>query len=105
MRKGETMTEQVFEIELLNPVQRPAPIPFEMAPRLSSLEGTTIVLLENTKTNSDKMLTYISEILQQEHRVRKTILHRKAHPSFSPTDDVLDDLASTADALVTGIGD
>jgi hypothetical protein len=99
------MSEFTFEIELLDPVQHPTPTPAEMAPRLSSLEGKRVVLLENTKTNSDRLLTYIGEILELEYGVKEAVLHRKAHPSFPPADEVIDELAGLSDAVVTGIGD
>lgn len=99
------MTEQAYQIELLDPVQRPTPASVKLAARLSTMQGSTVVLLDNTKSNSDRLLAYIGEVLTNEYGLRKAVLVRKAHPSFSPSDEVLQDLAARADAIVTGIGD
>ncbi len=93
------------QIELLSPIQRPLPVSAELAPRLTSLEGISIALLDNSKTNSDKLLDYIAEKLLRDYGVKEVIRYRKGSPSFPADDEVYDQLTRRVGAIITGIGD
>jgi len=93
------------EIELLDPIERPTPVPTGLAPRLPTLTGTTIGLLENSKTNSDRLLDHIAETLQREFGVAEVVRKSKRSASFPAPDAVYDELTARAHAVVTGIGD
>ena len=99
------MAPEPYEIELLDPIEPPAPVPAQLAPRLSTLVGTTIGLLENSKFNSGKLLDYIAELLQRDYGVKVVVRRGKRSASYPAPDEVYDELAKSTDAVVTGIGD
>ncbi len=99
------MKTETYEIELLDPIEPPDSIPIQLAPRLSTLEGTTIGLLENSKFNSDKLLLYIADVLQRDYGVKAVVRQGKQSASLPAPDEVYSELASLTDAVITGIGD
>ena len=99
------MAQAAYEIELLDPVEHPAPAPARRAKRLKTLEGLTLGLLENTKFNSGRLLDYVGELLIKDHRVKAVVRRSKRSASFPAPDEVYQELAERTDAVVTGIGD
>lgn len=99
------MGDEPYEIELLDPVERAAPVPAELAKRLRTLEGTTLGLLENSKFNSSRLLDYIAEILMRDYGVKAVVRRGKRSASFPAPAEVYQELATRTDAVVTGIGD
>lgn len=82
-----------------NPVER-QPI----APRLATLAGTKIGLLDNTKKNADLLLKAAAEILQREHGVREVVYRRKISSSPAAPAAMLDEMAA-CDAVINAYGD
>lgn len=99
------MTAESFEIELLDPIEQPLPAPTQLAPRLATLAGRTVGLLENTKYNSRELLDYIAEVLQRDYGVRDVLRRGKESASRPAAAAIYDELAAHCDAVVTGIGD
>ena len=66
-----------------------------LAPRVSTLQGKTVLLLDNTKPNALQLLTKVGELLKSERGVRNVITVSKV-PTFSR--------ASTAEELGENIG-
>jgi len=94
------MSEQ---LELLSPVAQVGVERLARAPRLRNLDNRVVVLLDNTKQNTDAFMDCVEQELlagtgvQRVQRVRKD-------DSARPAAD-LGDLARTADAVINGIGD
>jgi hypothetical protein len=82
-----------------NPVERQS-----IAPRLDSLGGKKIGLLDNTKKNADLLLKAAGEILMREHGVREVIYRRKISSSPAAPVAMLDELAA-CDAVINAYGD
>jgi hypothetical protein len=99
------MADELYEIELLDPVEHPAPVPGQRAKRLRTLEGATIGLLENSKFNSSRLLDYIAEILVKDYGAKAVVRRGKRSASFPAPPEVYDELATRTDAVVTGVGD
>ena len=76
-----------------------------VAPRLASLDGARVALLDNRKGNANVLLERVGERLVAEHGAAR--LEREEKPIFSrpATPEQLDRLARTCDAVVTAIGD
>ena len=53
-----------------------------LAPRVSSLEGKTVLLLDNTKPNALQLLKKVGALLKSEHGVRDVITVSKK-PTYS----------------------
>ncbi len=99
------MATEPFTLELLDPIQRPEPLPTELAPRLTGLSGIRLGLLENSKDNSDRLLDFVGEILQEQYGVGE-LVRRSKHSAYEPArPGVYDEIAASSDAVVTGVGD
>ncbi|MCL4534001.1 MAG: hypothetical protein M1370_02445 [Bacteroidetes bacterium] len=90
---------------LLDPTTGPRPSPSALAPRLASLEGISLGLVDNTKDNSDKVLDYIAEILDKDYDFKEVIRHRKKSAGLPPSPEAIADLKQRTQAVITGVGD
>ena len=99
------MADHVWEIELLDPIEPPAPAPVSLAKRLTTLEGTTLGLLENSKRNSATLLDLIADVLMKDYGVKEVVRRGKRSASYPAPDEVYDEMARRTAAVVTGIGD
>jgi hypothetical protein len=77
----------------------------EPAPRLTSLDGTTIALVANAKPNSEELLDDLARVLIERYGVAGVLRHTKPHPSLPIEDQVLTMFAEQAHAVLTAIGD
>jgi len=89
---------------LLDPVGERDIVRVPIAPRLASLRGRRIGLLDNTKKNADILLRAVGEILQAEHGVAEVIYRRKIGSSPAAPAEMLDELAA-CDAVINAYGD
>jgi hypothetical protein len=99
------MTRSVHvTIDLVSPVDDRSSDPIRLAPRVRSLDGLRIGLLDNRKGNADVLLERLAEALAQDGavigmRLEKVIFSRPA------TSEQLDQLADGADVVLEAIGD
>lgn len=79
--------------------------PKPMAPRVSSLRGARLGVLDNTKWNAGKLLRAAAEIVRAEAGIGEVRFYAKE--SFSrPADPVLlEKIADENDVVLTAIGD
>ena len=91
--------------ELVLPIDPQAAQARHPAPRLATLAGCRVGLLDNRKGNANVLLERVGERLVAEHGAAR--LEREEKPIFSrpATPEQLDRLARTCDAVVTAIGD
>ena len=75
------------------------------APRLPSLDGATIGLLANGKSNGMALLDRIVERLRERHRIGDVVRVAKTNASAPVTDDDAKMLAGRCAAIITAIGD
>src|SRR3546814_289231 len=78
---------------------------FDIAPKLESLQGKRLGLLDNSKTNAEKYLKMVGKILVDRYGVAEVKLFRKDALSKPAPAEVLDELVANCDFAVTGIGD
>ena len=74
-----------------------------VAPRLGSLEGVTLGLLNNSKPNSLALQERVAALLGQQHRLGGVVTKQK--PSAAIGAEKLDVYARRVGAAVTAIGD
>ena len=89
---------------LLSPLGQPGSAHNSIAPRIATLAGTTIGLLDNTKHNADYLLDEIGRVLLAEHGVKALVSHRKIGSSPGAPAEMLAELAA-CDAVVNAYGD
>jgi hypothetical protein len=90
-------------MRVLDPRLDPEREPLTLAPRLRSLEGASIALLDNAKIGTARFYDRLEAALR-ERGVREIVRRRKPDSSRPVPRPMLEELAA-ADALVSGIGD
>lgn len=94
-------------LRILEPVAGMPEVNNEMlAPRVSSLQGKTVLLLDNTKPNALQLLRKVGALLKSEYGVRDVITVSKT-PTFSRacTLEELGENIGKAHLAVTALGD
>ncbi len=89
-------------VSIVSPLGDVAPIERSQTRRLESLATKTIVLLDNTKANSDILLDELQALLTREgaHVVRRI----KATAGRPASQEIVAEV-TRADGFVTGVGD
>jgi hypothetical protein len=93
------------QLVVLDPTIEPAEGGLELAGRLPALEGKVVGLLDNSKPNSDKILSHVGNILRDRYRAAELIIVSKNDASTSAPTEILDMLVRRCHCMVTGIGD
>ena len=92
-------------ISVVNPTAEDVRPQLTPAPRLQSLEGTKIALIDNTKHMASVFLAEVRRLLQEQYGVREFEYYRKPHASVPIPADVMKRLTASCDALVHGVAD
>ena len=86
-------------IRLYDPTAEPRVIASRLAPRLTSLEGKRIAILDNTKANAGTLMLAVARILQERYGVTE-VVKREKPVAGPPKPEVLDALSRCDFALV-----
>ena len=92
-------------MKLFDPTSKPVERAVELAPRPASLQGLRLGLVDNTKFNSDTLLTRLAERLARRHGMTVMLTSRKRSPSHEIDEAAVRALRKQADFVVSGIGD
>jgi hypothetical protein len=92
-------------MKLFDPTSSPVAREVVVAPRPAALRGLRLGLVENTKFNSDALLSRLADRLARDHGLRPVLMHRKRSPSHEIEGAALVELRATADVVISGIGD
>lgn len=91
------------EITVLNPLGSPPPIEKkQMAPRLHTLDGKTIYLINTGFPNSGRLLEEMSKWFKANYPKTKMVMARGGMTNISP--DVMKEIKEKADAVILGVG-
>lgn len=90
-------------VEILDPTLRLDEV-IALAPRLPSLEGKVLGLLDNTKEKADVFLATLGECLREQFGVKTVHKQRKASYSVVATPGVIAELSETCDCVITAMG-
>ncbi|MCZ6873313.1 MAG: hypothetical protein O7G88_07235 [bacterium] len=90
---------------VLHPAAEHTIVKHPLAPRLSTLAGTTLALIDNRKRNANVYLKALGCLLQEEYGVARIVIYRKESMSIPTPDAILDDLACTCQGLVHAVAD
>jgi len=89
-------------VKLVNPVGQRAAAIIALAPRLQSLSGKSVGLIDNIKPNANLFIQYIEEMLHAGYPDIRTQTIRK---DFTSSRLIADQLEGKVDALVNAWGD
>jgi hypothetical protein len=92
-------------VTVLHPAAEDVAEPQRLAPRLSSLQGRTVGLIDNHKRNADIYLEELSRLLQERYGVSQVVMYRKINQSLPTAGEVLDQLAGECDAIIHAVAD
>jgi hypothetical protein len=93
------------ELSIFDPTVQPTVEEISYSKRPKSLNGLRIGLVENTKSNSDKLLILIADILKRDHGVVDYRICSKRNASVPAHEEIIDELTTHCDAVIAGIGD
>ena len=92
-------------IEIFDPTVEAKEQPIYYVPRPKSLRDLHIGLVENMKHHSEDLLVMIARILQEEHSAKSHVVRSKHNPSAPILKETIDELVSSCDVIIAGIGD
>jgi hypothetical protein len=98
-------TDGVPKLVLISPVNEATVAESALAPRLSSLRGKRVGLLDNSKSKADKMLDMVATILNARYGFANIVRHRKPSASKPAAPEAIEELARTCDLAIVGVGD
>lgn len=73
--------------------------------KLERLAGSKIGFIDNSKPNFGYLIDDLATLLVERHGVAKIVKHAKRGPSMPAATEVIDDIASQCDLVITGSGD
>jgi hypothetical protein len=76
-----------------------------LAPRLRSVRGLTVGLLDNTKPNAARLLSDVAEELQRAHGLQASIMYTKSYFGTPAEESLIQRILHNCDFAVAGIGD
>ena len=74
-------------------------------PQFSDLRGKVVGVLDNSKPNADKLAERFAALLKERYGVANVITRRKITAQQAAPKEYLDELASQADFILSGLGD
>ena len=90
-------------IRLYDPTAQPRPVAAALAPRLTSLAGTRLGILDNGKANAGTLMLAVAKVLTERHGV-KDVVKREKPVAGPPSAEVLAAL-SDCDLVLVGSAD
>ena len=90
---------------LVNPTTEPITPPFDGAPRLPTLAGTRLGIIDDSKRNADVLLEELAETLRTRYEITEVKWHRKPSASRPADPAAIKELAHDCDSVVIAIGD
>lgn len=76
----------------------------QLAPRLESLSGRRVGLIDNGRHGSDALLERLGELFVERCGVSEVVTHKKTSVSAPVSANALDDLVARCDVFVAGAG-
>jgi hypothetical protein len=98
-------TDSLPKLVLISPVNEATVAESAMAPRLSSLRGKRVGLLDNSKSKAGKMLETVAAILNAQYGFSNIVRQRKPSASKPASPEAITELANSCDLVVVGVGD
>jgi hypothetical protein len=92
-------------ITTLVPVPSDAVAAAMLAPRPLTLDGATVGIVCNVKTNGPELMSAIADLLREEFDLADVVGPVRTQGAMLPSDEQLADLAARCDVIITGLGD
>ncbi len=92
-------------VTLIHPGAEDVPEAYALAPRLATLEGACIGLIDNRKRHSDVFLGRLRELLGERYGVADFRYYTKDGASVATPEDVMADMTRDCDAVIHAVAD
>ncbi len=102
---GADLKARLDEMGLLSPIDPEVYSQWRPAPRLETIHGRVGGFLGNRKANASLLLQGVRELLHKDFELREGITADKYVYSRPAADDIIDDLASRCDFVITAVAD
>jgi hypothetical protein len=90
--------------EFLDPTDSVA-VPRKTAPRLETLEGKTITLLDISKAKGNHLLDRVEELLRERAHPRDVVRRKKPTFARPAPDDLRQEILKNSDAVIEALAD
>jgi len=96
---------QDSKITVLNPLGQPPPIVrVPMAPRIDSLEGKTIYIVDIGFTDTHQLFTEMQSLLQEKYPNTTWIVRTKIGTYFNDDPELWKEIKEKGDGMIMGVG-
>ena len=92
-------------IMVIDPAAEDTVTALQLVPRMTTLEGARIGLIDNSKHMASELLDAVEELLKSRYQVAMFKRYRKRNPSVPTPRDRLSHLIDSCDAIVHGVAD
>jgi hypothetical protein len=92
-------------IEVLDPAGQVQKLAALQCNPVGPLEGRRLAILDNAKPNFRRLATLVAEKLQADCSLASIAHFRKENPSVGASRELLDEIANSADLVLTGSAD
>ena len=92
-------------IAVLNPTAPPRQLRTEMAERSHNLRGKAVGFLWNSKPNGDVLFRRLEQLLREKYEIPAALYRRKPTASIPAETVVIEEMASTVQVAIVGLGD
>jgi hypothetical protein len=100
-----TSPAQEQKVAVLNPLgQPPAIARVPLAPRLTTLEGKTIYIVDIGFTDTDQLLTEMQKALSQSHPKTNWLVRTKAGTYFDDDPKLWSEIKEKGHGMIIGVG-
>lgn len=99
------MSQNISKLRLVHPAAEDQPELFQLAPRLASLDGKTIGLIDNRKRHSDVFLARLQKLMQEQYGVADFRYYTKDGASIATPEDVMNEMTENCDAVIHAVAD
>ncbi len=99
------MTADLKTIQILDPTAEDVPEELGLSPKVASLQGKVVGLLENRKYHADSFLEELQEVLLRDYGAERVVYASKFSYSAPCAQETIDALAAECDVVVHGVVD
>ena len=90
---------------LVNPTTQAVVAPFNGSPRLPTLAGTRLGIIDDSKKNADVLLEELAEVLRTRYEITEVKWHRKPSASRPADPAAIRELTENCDSVIVAVGD
>ncbi|HEU0020067.1 MAG TPA: hypothetical protein VFR55_00105 [Dehalococcoidia bacterium] len=98
-------TDSTHRIVVLDPSAPPRSLSHPLALRPDDIRGRKLGFLWNSKPNGDVLFGRLEGLLREMYEITDVVYRRKPTSSAPATAQVIDDLATSVDLAIVGLGD